>query len=72
LVLESADDAVERCDVEAGGHAMTRPEAVLAAPMLTGVVLNLALIGRAIARYPAIFGAERVPFIVVDVAVLLG
>jgi hypothetical protein len=51
---------------------MTRTAAALTAPMLTGVVLNLALIGLAIARYPAIFGAERLPFIVVDVAVLLG
>ena len=40
--------------------------------MLAGVALNLALIGLAVARYPAIFGAERVPFIVVDVAILLG
>jgi hypothetical protein len=34
---------------------MTRAAAALAAPMLAGVALNLALVGLAVARYPAIF-----------------
>ncbi|MDP9248486.1 MAG: hypothetical protein M3O95_10425 [Candidatus Dormibacteraeota bacterium] len=58
--------------LEARGEAMTRPAAVLAGPILTGVALNLALVVLAIVRYPAIFGAERVPFVLVDVAILLG
>jgi hypothetical protein len=58
--------------LETGGEAMTRPAAVLAGPILTGVALNLALVVLAIVRYPAIFGAERVPFVLVDVAILLG
>lgn len=40
--------------------------------MLAGVVLNLALIGLALVRHPNILGSERVPFVIVDVAVLLG
>jgi hypothetical protein len=51
---------------------LTRLAAVLVGPMLAGVALNLALVGLAVARYPAIFGAERVPFVLVDVAILLG
>jgi hypothetical protein len=51
---------------------MTRQAAVLGGPILAGVALNLALVVLAIVRYPVIFGAERVPFVLVDVAILLG
>lgn len=49
---------------------MTSRAAVVVGAMLAGVALNLALVGLALVRYPAIFGAERVPFVLMDVAIL--
>ncbi len=49
-------------------HPLRRTPLVV---VLGAVVLNLALIALALARYPSIFAAERIPVVVADVIVLL-
>ena len=39
--------------------------------VLGAILLNLALVGLALARYPSIFAAERIPWVVADLILLL-
>jgi hypothetical protein len=40
--------------------------------VLIGVVANLALLGIQLARYPLVFGAERIPYVIAAIAALVG